>query len=64
MSVASLRSDIPTRDVVKMEGSTSNSEIKKAPTIDIGLGVYFVLWYLGNYYYNITNKLALKVIQK
>ncbi|KAL7557477.1 hypothetical protein ACA910_002370 [Epithemia clementina (nom. ined.)] len=30
----------------------------KAP-IDIGLLIYFGLWYLGNYYYNITNKLAL-----
>lgn len=27
--------------------------------IDFGLGAYFFLWYLGNYYYNITNKLAL-----
>jgi len=27
--------------------------------IDIALLVYFALWYLGNYYYNITNKLAL-----
>lgn len=27
--------------------------------IDLGLIVYFALWYLGNYYYNITNKLAL-----
>lgn len=30
----------------------------KAP-LDIGLMIYFALWYLGNYYYNITNKLAL-----
>lgn len=30
----------------------------KAP-VDVGLLIYFVLWYLGNYYYNITNKLAL-----
>lgn len=30
----------------------------KAP-LDIGLLLYFGLWYLGNYYYNITNKLAL-----
>lgn len=29
------------------------------PGIDIGLLIYFGLWYLGNYYYNITNKLAL-----
>lgn len=27
---------------------------------DLGLLVYFALWYLGSYYYNITNKLALK----
>jgi solute carrier family 35 protein E1 len=27
--------------------------------IDVGLIVYFALWYLGNYYYNITNKMAL-----
>jgi len=28
--------------------------------LDVPLLVYFALWYLGNYYYNITNKLALK----
>jgi len=28
--------------------------------IDIPLLIYFGLWYLGNYYYNISNKLALK----
>jgi len=27
--------------------------------VDVGLIAYFFLWYLGNYYYNITNKLAL-----
>ena len=27
---------------------------------DFALLTYFALWYLGNYYYNITNKLALK----
>lgn len=34
------------------------AESKGAP-LDIGLLIYFALWYLGNYYYNITNKLAL-----
>ena len=29
-------------------------------SIDIPLLCYFALWYLGNYYYNISNKLALK----
>ena len=28
--------------------------------IDVPLLCYFALWYLGNYYYNISNKLALK----
>jgi solute carrier family 35 protein E1 len=28
--------------------------------IDVPLSIYFVLWYIGNYYYNISNKLALK----
>lgn len=30
--------------------------------IDVPLLAYFGLWYLGNYYYNITNKLALKAV--
>ena len=28
--------------------------------VDIPLMLYFVFWYLGNYYYNVTNKLALR----
>jgi len=28
--------------------------------VDIPLMLYFFFWYVGNYYYNITNKLALK----
>jgi solute carrier family 35 protein E1 len=28
--------------------------------VDVALMMYFLFWYLGNYYYNITNKLALK----
>eukprot|EP00571_Detonula_confervacea_P012254 CAMPEP_0172300146 /NCGR_PEP_ID=MMETSP1058-20130122/2301_1 /TAXON_ID=83371 /ORGANISM="Detonula confervacea, Strain CCMP 353" /LENGTH=409 /DNA_ID=CAMNT_0013009839 /DNA_START=28 /DNA_END=1257 /DNA_ORIENTATION=- len=33
---------------------------EKSSGIDVPLMVYFALWYLGNYYYNISNKLALK----
>jgi len=40
-------------------GATMAAEEKKGG-IDVGLMVYFALWYLGNYYYNITNKLCLK----
>ena len=36
-------------------------EAKSGGGIDLGLMTYFALWYYGNYYYNITNKLALKV---
>jgi len=28
--------------------------------VDVPLMLYFLFWYVGNYYYNITNKLALK----
>jgi len=28
--------------------------------IDVPLGLYFFFWYLGNYFYNISNKVALK----
>jgi len=48
----------------------SNDAISAAPRggsaatmiagLDIPLIAYFGLWYLGNYYYNITNKMALK----
>jgi hypothetical protein len=37
------------------------AETKTGGGIDLGLMTYFALWYYGNYYYNITNKLALKV---
>jgi len=32
----------------------------KFANVDVPLLVYFALWYLGNYYYNLSNKLALK----
>jgi len=38
--------------------SSTPTESKKGG-IDGVLLIYFALWYLGNYYYNITNKLAL-----
>lgn len=38
--------------------SGGESETSRS-SLDIGLGIYFVLWYLGNYMYNISNKLAL-----
>ncbi|EKX34160.1 hypothetical protein GUITHDRAFT_90566 [Guillardia theta CCMP2712] len=40
--------------------SSSSSSASKGFSIDFQLIAYFALWYLGNYYYNITNKLALK----
>jgi len=35
-------------------------EKKKGFPVDIPLLTYFFFWYLGNYYYNISNKVALK----
>jgi solute carrier family 35, member E1 len=43
--------------------SSATSEVPRggsaAGGIDVGLIIYFALWYVGNYYYNISNKLAL-----
>jgi solute carrier family 35, member E1 len=42
------------------ESAPRGGEVAKSESgIDVGLLIYFALWYLGNYYYNITNKLAL-----
>lgn len=46
----------PTHTVTKM--ASTAGEAKKG--VDIQLIIYFALWYLGNYYYNISNKMALK----
>jgi len=44
---------------VSMEATAvSGGETSKSGP-DIGLGIYFGLWYLGNYMYNVSNKLAL-----
>jgi len=32
----------------------------KLSNVDVPLMLYFLFWYVGNYYYNITNKLALR----
>jgi len=45
---------------LEMSASSSPTRSSKGFSIDIQLIAYFALWYLGNYYYNITNKLALK----
>ena len=42
-----------------IRGGAKNAAPAKKGGLDIGLIAYFALWYLGNYYYNITNKLAL-----
>eukprot|EP00590_Aulacoseira_subarctica_P005512 CAMPEP_0172423958 /NCGR_PEP_ID=MMETSP1064-20121228/19677_1 /TAXON_ID=202472 /ORGANISM="Aulacoseira subarctica , Strain CCAP 1002/5" /LENGTH=394 /DNA_ID=CAMNT_0013165601 /DNA_START=90 /DNA_END=1274 /DNA_ORIENTATION=+ len=40
--------------------STNGGGSSALKGIDFPLLIYFALWYLGNYYYNISNKLALK----
>ncbi|KAI2494714.1 Triose-phosphate Transporter family [Fragilaria crotonensis] len=46
-------------DAIEARGGAA-AATTKGLGIDIGLILYFVFWYVGNYYYNITNKLALK----
>mmetsp|Transcript_49216 Transcript_49216/g.145289 ORF Transcript_49216/g.145289 Transcript_49216/m.145289 type:complete len:397 (-) Transcript_49216:41-1231(-) len=49
------------RAPLQAEGAAAAaSSGEKKGGFDIMLGAYFFFWYLGNYYYNITNKLALK----
>ena len=45
-------------DAIAVRGGASDAAPAKSG-VDLGLIAYFALWYLGNYYYNITNKLAL-----
>jgi solute carrier family 35, member E1 len=40
-------------------GAAATTKTSFLGGFDLGLIAYFALWYLGNYYYNITNKLAL-----
>mmetsp|Transcript_9302 Transcript_9302/g.12293 ORF Transcript_9302/g.12293 Transcript_9302/m.12293 type:complete len:396 (+) Transcript_9302:83-1270(+) len=44
----------------KSNNVPEKSKLALPVNIDIALIAYFFFWYLGNYYYNITNKLALK----
>lgn len=52
------RMGVPLRAEAVAEAPVEAAPAKKK--IDFVLIGYFALWYLGNYYYNITNKLALK----
>jgi len=45
---------------MKASSSSDGGILSKVSKIDFQLLIFFALWYLGNYYYNITNKLALK----
>merc|ERR1711935_1244646 len=48
-----LQSEAASGDAIKTRGGALGS-------VDVPLMLYFLFWYLGNYFYNITNKLALK----
>jgi solute carrier family 35 protein E1 len=55
--------DIKSRDVSLPAAANSeaiNTRGGGTVSIDIPLLTFFGLWYLGNYYYNVSNKLALK----
>ena len=53
---------LTTQDL-RIEPARAGDKCQQHPAtmgVDVGLLSYFALWYLGNYYYNIQNKLALK----
>merc|ERR1712176_1321134 len=65
VDITGKRLDISLGDTVAPGGvaieSRGGAEVAtKSGGFDIGLMLYFLFWYVGNYYYNITNKLALK----
>lgn len=57
---APLPSKRPANVPLHAEAAAATAGSKKEGGIDFLLLAYFFFWYLGNYYYNITNKLALK----
>jgi solute carrier family 35 protein E1 len=57
--ISSLTLAAEASDGLSVRGGASAAEVEKKGGIDFGLIIFFFLWYLGNYYYNITNKLAL-----
>eukprot|EP00929_Paragymnodinium_shiwhaense_P070501 TRINITY_DN356_c0_g2_i1.p1 TRINITY_DN356_c0_g2~~TRINITY_DN356_c0_g2_i1.p1 ORF type:complete len:416 (-),score=111.98 TRINITY_DN356_c0_g2_i1:90-1265(-) len=42
-----------------LKAEAAAAEPAKKEGVDVALLAYFAFWYLGNYYYNITNKIAL-----
>jgi solute carrier family 35 protein E1 len=52
----------PRADALVAASSDSVTTVRGGglPTIDFALVAYFAFWYLGNYFYNIANKMALK----
>jgi solute carrier family 35 protein E1 len=48
-----------TGNAMELRGG-STTAAAKGGGLDIGLMLYFLFWYVGNYYYNITNKMALQ----
>lgn len=53
-------------NMIALQGSSTGDAIEtrggntSRHGIDIPLMLYFLFWYVGNYYYNLTNKLALR----
>jgi solute carrier family 35 protein E1 len=47
-------------EVSPISASSQKGMSVRGGAIDVPLLLYFAFWYLGNYYYNISNKLALK----
>ena len=60
VSATALRAEAAVADAPRGGEADNGGGGSKLANVDVGLMIYFALWYVGNYYYNITNKLALK----
>ena len=47
-------------ELSKVGAGSSQLQAAAAPKVDVQLLLYFLGWYVGNYYYTLNNKLALK----
>lgn len=55
-----LFADVANSDSSSSAVATRGGFVSALKNLDVPLMIYFFFWYVGNYYYNITNKLALK----
>jgi len=55
-----LNTQLSSSPALDVQATPRGGMLSSLKNVDLPLMAYFFFWYVGNYYYNITNKLALK----